>query len=79
MIACVGVISVMDIASTEKTNTIAKKVARNRHGKKVRYKIDCYILHLVLLMTKLLLIIPIISYHYAKNRSKQKGIYALTI
>ena len=80
MIACDEVISVMDIiVSIEKTNAIAKKVTRNCHGKKVRCKIDCYILHLVLLMIKLLLIIAIISYHYTKNRSKQKGIDALTI
>ena len=80
VIACDEVISVMDIiVSIEKTNAIAKKVTRNCHGKKVRCKIDCYILHLVLLMIKLLLIIAIISYHYTKNRSKQKGIDALTI
>ena len=72
VIACDEVISVMDIVSTEKTNTIAKKVPRNCHGKKVSYIIDCYILHLVLLMIKLLLIIAIISYHYGRNRSKQR-------
>ena len=43
------------------------------------YKIDWYILHTVLLVIMLLLIITIICYHYAKDRSKQNGIDALTI
>ena len=48
--------------------------------KKVRYKIDCYILHTVLLsIILLLIIIIIICYYYAKHRSKQKDLDALTI
>ena len=34
---------------------------------KVRYKMDCYILHTVLLVIVLLFIIDIICYHYAKH------------
>ena len=43
-------------------------------------KIDCYILHTVLLVIILLLIITIICYHYANYHSpKQEGFDALTI
>ena len=66
-------ISVMDILSKKLTNTIAKKVSINSGGKKVRYKIDCYILLKVLLMIILPLIIIIISYQYAKAQVLQKG------
>ena len=73
----------MDIVSTKKTNTIGTNVAStasiNCHNKKVRYKIDCYIYHTVSLAIILLLIITIIYYHYAKHRSKQKGIHALSM
>ena len=51
----------------------------NSDGKKVRYKMNCYILHTVLLVVILLFIIVIICYHYTKHRSKQKCIGALTI
>ena len=71
-IACDQSISVMDILSTKLINTIAKNVSINSGGKKVRYKIDCYILHTVLLMIILPLIIIIISYQYAKHRYYKK-------
>ena len=45
--------------------------------KKVRYKIDCYILHTVLAII-LLLIITVFCYYYAKHRSKQKSVNAMT-
>ena len=48
----------------------------NCHSRKVRYKIDCYILHTVLLAIILLLIIANFCYHYAKHWTKH---YALTI
>ena len=63
------IISVMDIVSTKKRNTIARNVSINSDDKKVRYKIDCCILDTVLLVITLLLVITIICYHYAKNRS----------
>ena len=56
------------------TNNIATNLSVNCHAKKVRYKIDCYILNTVLLAIILLLMINIICCYYAK----QKGINALT-
>ena len=44
------IISVMDIASRKITNTIATNESINCHNKKVRCKIDCYILHTVLVV-----------------------------
>ena len=83
MIACNEVISVIDIVSTKKANTISTNVTRivsiNCYSKKVRNNIDFGILHTALLMILLLLIITIICYHYVKHRSKQKGIDALTM
>ena len=71
MTECDETVIVMDIIATKKTNTIATNVTStaliNCHSKKVR---DCYILRTVLLVSKLLLIITIIFYNYAK----QKGI-----
>ena len=63
----------------KKANTIATNVSINCHNEKVRYKFDCYISHTILLAIILLLIITIICYDYAKHRSKQKGIDAITI
>ena len=51
----------------------------NFDNKKIRYKMDCYILHTFLLVTIFLFTITIICHHYAKHRSKQKNIDALTI
>ena len=65
----------MDIVSTRKTNTIATNVTKNCHSKKVRYKIDCYILHTVLLVIMLILRITVICYHYAKHRLKQNRVW----
>ena len=44
VIACDETVDVMDIVSTKMTNTISTNVT-NLHSKKVRYKLDCYILH----------------------------------
>ena len=57
-------------------HTIATNVSINSH-KKVRCKIDCFILYTVLLVIIFLLIITVICYHYTKQRSKPKGIDAL--
>ena len=70
-----GIIYIMDIVPTNVTST----ASINSDVKKVRLKTDCYILHPVLLVIILLFILTIIYYHYAKHRSKQKGIDALTI
>ena len=76
MIACDKIVSVMGgIVSMIITNTIAANVSINSDVEKVRYKIDCYILHTVLLGITLLLIITMIWYHYAK----QKVVNSLTI
>ena len=72
MIAYNEVISYMDIVSTKMTNTIAKNTSTNCQNEKVRYKIDCYILHTVLLAIILLLIITIICYYYAKKIGQNK-------
>ena len=48
IITCNEIIYVMDIVSTKMTNTIATNVSITCHNKKVRYKIDCYILDTVL-------------------------------
>ena len=50
----------MDMASTKKTNAIVTNVKKFVRVKKIRYKIDCYILHTVFLVIILLLIITII-------------------
>ena len=55
---CLEIINAADSASTSMTNTILI----NSADKKVRYKIDCYILHTFSLVI-LLLIIAIIWYH----------------
>ena len=74
VIECDKIITVMGIVSTKKANTIATNVTStssiNCLCNKVR---DCYILHAILLVIKLLLIIAIICYYYAKHRSKLKN------
>ena len=79
MITCDEIISVIDIVSIKMTNIIATNVTKNCHREKVRYKIDCYIFHTVLLVIMLPLIITIICYHNVKHSSKQKNIDELTI
>ena len=78
VITCDETISVINIVSTKVTNTLAA-VSINCPTKKIRNKIDCYILYKVLLVIILLLIITIICYCYTKHRSKQKDIDVLTI
>ena len=57
----------LDIVSTKVVNSITINVTNtvsiNRHIKKIRYKMDCYILQTVLVVIILLFIITIISYH----------------
>ena len=45
---------------TKMTNIIPTNVSTNSDGKKVRYKIDCHILHTVFLVIILIFIISII-------------------
>ena len=80
MIAGDEIIFVMDVASTKMTDIIATSaVSIKFYDKKVRYKLDCSIVHTFLLAIMLLLIITIICYCYEKYRSKLKGSNALTI
>lgn len=60
-----------NVANIISTN-IASTVLVNSDNKKVSYKMDYYILYRFLLVTMLLFIVVIISYHYAKHRSKQE-------
>ena len=57
VIACDRIMHAVDVVSAKRTNTIATNVSINCHSKKVKYKIDCYILQTVLLVITLLLII----------------------
>ena len=78
MVVCDEIVYVIDTVSTNvvntvsrnKTNTISTNVSTNFNGKNIRLKMDCYILHTVLLVTVLLFIITIICYHYTKHRLK---------
>ena len=80
VIACDEIIHVMDILLTKMANTIGRStVSINSDSKKVKYRIDWFILHTVLSVIILLLIITISCYHYAKHRSKQKDFDALAI
>ena len=58
----------MDSVLTNVTNTASLNVmitvSINSYDKKVRYKIDFYILHKFLLVTVVLFIIVITCYHY---------------
>ena len=47
------------------SKNVTSALSKNFYYKKVRYKIDCYILHTVLLVIILLFIIAITCYHYA--------------
>ena len=72
-------IIVMDIVSTKTTNALPTNVTStmltNCDDKKVIYKSNCYIPHIIFLMILLPLMITIICYHYAQ----QKDIDALTV
>ena len=83
IIMCDKIIYVMDILSTNRLNAlianVMSNVSINLNDKKVSYKINFYILHMVLLSIMLLFIIAVSCYHYAKHRSKQKNIGVPTI
>ena len=80
---CNEIISITDNKSTNVTNTVLTNVMStvsvSSDDKKVRYKMNSYILHTFLLVNLLLLIIAIICDHYIKYSSKQKHIDTLTI
>ena len=72
MITCDQIINDAESLTTIVLTNVTSAVLTNSHNKKVRYKMDCYILQTVLLVIILLFIIVIICYHYAKHRSKLK-------
>ena len=53
-------------------DNVPSNVSINSGDKKVRYKMDCYILDTVLFVIILLFTITIIYCHYAKHKSKLK-------
>ena len=65
VIVCDKIITVMDSISTNVTNTISviatSTVSINSDDKRVRYKMNCYILHTFYLATIVLFIIVIIA------------------
>ena len=80
---CDEIINAMDIVSTNVTDTIStnikSNVAINSGDKRVRYKMDCCILHKFSVVIMLLLTVAIICHHYTKYRSKQKRVGPPTI
>ena len=60
-----------NVTNTLPTN-VTSTVSINSDDKKLRYKMDCYILQVFLSVIILLFIVAIICYHYTKYRSKQK-------
>ena len=77
MIVFEEIVSAVHIESRKKTNKIATNLTKIYQSKKVRHKIDSYILHTILLAVILLLIICTICCHYKMHWSKQKDINAL--
>ena len=71
---------IKDTDATNVTNTIpinvTSIVSMNSDAQKVRYKMDCYILHTLLLLIIFQFRIANICYHYTKHRSKQKNVLA---
>ena len=65
---CDQIINDVESLTTIVLTNVTSTVLTNSHNKKVRYKMDCYILQTVLLVIILLFIIVIICYHYAKHR-----------
>ena len=81
VIGCNEIRNVMDSASVTNiiSTNVTSTVSTNSDNKKVKYRMDCYALHTVLLLIILLFINAIICYHCAKRRLKRKNIGTLTI
>ena len=60
---CDKIITDADSVSTYVPENVTSTASINSDDKKVRYKMDCYILHTVFLLVILLFIIAIICYH----------------
>ena len=80
---CDEIIGAPDSASTNVSCTVpmyAKNIVpTNFDDKKVRHKMDCCILHTVLLVVILLFIVAIIYCYYTNHGSKHKNTGPLTI
>ena len=70
---CDEIINAAACVSKNESVNVMSTVSTNFH-KKVKYKMDCYMLHSVLLVIILLFTITIICNYYAKRRSKPKKI-----
>ena len=73
------IISVANIASTDAKKTVSKNVTitvpKNSDGKKVRYKMDCYHLHMCLTATILLVsLISIVSIIITQNIDRNEKV-----
>ena len=64
---CDEIINDSDSVSTNVLASVRSTVSRNFNNKKVRYKMDCDILHIVLLVIILLFIIAIIMRNISQN------------
>ena len=73
---CDEIINVKDSSSIHVANITAinfeSPISRSSDDKKVRYKIDYYILHTFSLVIILLFIIAVICYDHAKDRLRKK-------
>ena len=80
---CDKITSVTGSVSSNVANTISTNVtctkSINSDDKKLRYKMNSYILHKFLILIKLLFMITIIFYHYWKHRSKRKNFGTLSL
>ena len=66
--------SVMNTLSTKKAHTTATNVSINSHNKKVKNKIDCYILNTVFISYRTTINNGYYLLSYIKLRSKLKSI-----
>ena len=74
VILCDEIIWITYIMSTNGAHAISINMSTNSDDKKVRYKMNCYILHMIFLVLTLLVIIAITCYHCAKHWSELKTI-----
>ena len=75
VIVCDEITNAIGIVSTNVTNTkptnVTSTVPLKSNDEKLRYEMECLILHTILLVITLLFIIAIICYHNTKYSSKQ--------
>ena len=74
VITCGEIVRSADSVSTNIPTDFPSAVSIILHNENIRYKMDYYIAHTVLLVIILLLMSAIVYYHYVKCRSKLKSI-----